>query len=43
MKWVGGFASYLLLEEDAMAFDDVLIVMEAEADWREIQRQKTHK
>lgn len=40
MKWVGGYSSYLALMDDARAFDDVLIAMEAEADWREVQRQR---
>lgn len=40
MRFVGGFAAYRLLEEDARAFEDVLAVMEAIEDYRQIQEAR---
>lgn len=37
MERVGGYQSWLLLNEDARAYDDVMIILEGEADAKRVQ------
>jgi len=36
MKYVGGYADLLLIEEDERAYEDILIILRAESDAQQI-------